>query len=96
MMLMAEKEKEIMDKEDLIEGVSALAGAITAYFADRFIPNFKYRSIVLGLVGIALIFLGFHGVGHKYADAFVIGFGAVMSVEILSAVPMVNDFKVTV
>lgn len=94
MMLMADK-KEIMDKEDLIEGVSALAGAIVAYFADRFIPNFKYRSIVLGLVGIALIFVGFHGVGHKYADAFVIGFGAVMSVEILSAVPMVNEFKVT-
>ena len=93
-MLMADK-KEIMDKEDLIEGVSALAGAIVAYFADRFIPNFKYRSIVLGLVGIALIFVGFHGVGHKYADAFVIGFGAVMSVEILSAVPMVNEFKVT-
>lgn len=92
---MAEKEKEIMDKEDLIEGVSALAGAVTAYFADRFIPTFNYRNIVLGLVGIGLIFVGFHGVGHRYADAFVIGFGAVMSVEILSAIPMVNELKVT-
>lgn len=90
---MAEHEK--YDKEKLIEGVSALAGAITAYFADRFIPSFKYRNIVLGLVGIGLVFVGFHGVGHKYADAFVIGFGAVMSVEVLSAIPMVNEFKVT-
>ena len=48
----------------------------------------------MGLVGIGLIFVGFHGVGHKYADAFVIGFGAVMSVEILSAIPMVNELKV--
>lgn len=91
---MAEKEIEY-DKEKLVEGLSAVAGAVTAYFADRFIPSFKYRNIVLGLVGIALVFAGFHGVGHKYADAFVIGFGAVLTVEVLSAVPMLNEMKVT-
>ena len=92
---MADNKEKDYDKEKLIEGVSALAGAVTAYFADRFIPSFNYRNIVLGLVGIGLIFVGFHGVGHKYADAFVIGFGAVMSVEVLSAIPMVSELKVT-
>ena len=84
-----------LDKGKLVEGLAALAGAVAAYFADRFIPSFKFRNIVLGLVGIGLIFVGFHGVGHKYADAFVIGFGAVMSVEILLAIPMLNEVKVS-
>lgn len=81
---------------DLMEGISALAGAFVAVVIDKYVPSFKYRSAVLGIIGIALVFVGFSDVlRHEIASAFMIGLGAVLSMDLLSYVPMFSTMTVT-
>lgn len=88
-MLMAEEKFKKAGKESLIKGISAIAGAIAGYFADKYIPSFPYRNVIVGIVGVALVFSGAYVTAeiNEVAGYFLVGMGAIMTVELMSVIP---------